>query len=154
MNYEVKMACGHVDIVALYGKMADRERRIAWMEKNRICHHCYEAEQMANVEAIEKEFSLPALSGSEKQVAWARKIRWEKFLMIKDYIKFDWGTSIMTEDEAFAEDHPSEGRIADFKKYLAGKDSARYWIDHRDKPMRALGREFMKEVNGYEEIYD
>lgn len=86
MKYYVTFSCGHEGEVNLYGKAAERDRRIAWYEEEGICPDCYrkmkEEERRkadeglaAYADKIEAEWNLPELEGTEKQVAWARKIR-------------------------------------------------------------------------------
>lgn len=86
MKYTVTFSCGHEATVDLFGKTSERERRIAWYEKEGICPDCYrkmkederrqaDAELAAYAEKIETEYNLPVLEGTEKQVSWARKIR-------------------------------------------------------------------------------
>ena len=41
MKYYVTFSCGHEGEVNLYGKAAERDRRIAWYEKEGICPDCY-----------------------------------------------------------------------------------------------------------------
>ena len=86
MKYYVTFSCGHEGEVNLYGKAAERDRRIAWYEKEGICPDCYrkmkeeerrkaDEERAAYADKIETEYNLPVLEGTEKQVSWARKIR-------------------------------------------------------------------------------
>ena len=86
MKYTVTFSCGHEATVDLFGKTSERERRITWYEKEGICPDCYrkmkederrqaDAELAAYADKIEVEYNLPELEGTEKQVAWARKIR-------------------------------------------------------------------------------
>ena len=46
MKYEVRFSCGHTETVELFGKNADRQRKIAWFEESGLCSKCY-AEQKA-----------------------------------------------------------------------------------------------------------
>ena len=41
MKYYVTFSCGHEGEVNLCGKAAERDRRIAWYEKEGICPDCY-----------------------------------------------------------------------------------------------------------------
>ena len=86
MKYYVTFSCGHEGEVNLYGKAAERDRRIAWYEEEGICPDCYrkmkeeerrkaDEELAAYADKIKTEWNLPELEGTEKQVAWARKIR-------------------------------------------------------------------------------
>lgn len=121
MKYTVKMACGHEETVELFGKGAERERKIHWLEENGLCKECRQSEELKKAEG------LPALSGSEKQVAWAVKIR-NSFIE-----KFE---GIATPDPMFKK----------FMNWLKVQTEARWWIDHRDSMMRAIVQEFAKEV--------
>lgn len=59
MKYDVKFACGHTDTVELFGKAADRERKIAFYEKNCLCPDCYKdmKEEEKKMNCIEVEMS-------------------------------------------------------------------------------------------------
>ena len=81
-KYDVRFSCGHVATICLYGKEADRQRKIAWYEENGLCPDCYrkqqEEEKKAAAEKAAAEaasLGLPELVGSPKQIAWADKIR-------------------------------------------------------------------------------
>lgn len=63
-------ACGHTEQVQLYGKMSERDRQVA-----AALHHDCPACRAANAQAAAAEASLPALTGSEKQVGWAGEVR-------------------------------------------------------------------------------
>ena len=73
--------CGHTEQVQLYGPMRDRDRRLELAKNNLDCPACYQArlqtERQAQNEraALLAADSLPALQGSEKQIAWATSIR-------------------------------------------------------------------------------
>lgn len=40
-KYDVKFSCGHTETIVLFGKMKDREKKIAWLEKTGLCKECY-----------------------------------------------------------------------------------------------------------------
>ncbi|GAA5533821.1 hypothetical protein [Deinococcus aluminii] len=44
-KYRVTYACGHPGEVSLFGKLAERERRIEWLEREGRCPACFRAEQ-------------------------------------------------------------------------------------------------------------
>ena len=72
-KYEVTFSCGHTGTVELFGKIADREDKLRWYETSAVCPECYKAQQQAKTD--EFNASLPALTGSEKQISWAKDIR-------------------------------------------------------------------------------
>lgn len=85
-HYKVTFSCGHTEEIQLFGKGADREGKIAYFEQSGICSECYKEKKQAEREAAEKAaaenvqgLELPALEGSEKQIAWAEKIRADIF---------------------------------------------------------------------------
>lgn len=52
MKYDVTYSCGHDGVVTLFGKGAERERKLAWYASSGLCPECYKA-QMAEKEAAE-----------------------------------------------------------------------------------------------------
>lgn len=44
MKYTITYSCGHGGTIELFGKSAERERRIEWLENNGLCPDCYKAE--------------------------------------------------------------------------------------------------------------
>lgn len=88
-KYTVTFACGHTDVVKLTGPRHTREW-IVENKKSELCPDCYKAQIEAKREeeraaALDeaKEQDLPALVGTEKQVAWAVTIR-QKFVALLD----------------------------------------------------------------------
>lgn len=125
MKYDVTYTCGHVATIQLYGKTAERESRIKYLEGNCVCPECYKAQKDAERKA-ENEKSAEAakargmqeLSGSPKQVAWANTIR-EK---VMEYID----KTMNLEDE----------RVKNLIQYIntnADTKSASWWIDRRGR---------------------
>lgn len=49
MKYEVKFSCGHTETVELFGKNADRQRKIAWFEESGLCSKCYAEQKSAEM---------------------------------------------------------------------------------------------------------
>ena len=121
MKYTVKMSCGHEVEINLFGKREDRERKIHYLEENGICPACRQAEE------TKKAAGLPDLTGSEKQVNWAVKIR----------------NDILDKFNNVASPAPE---YAKFMSWLKSQTEARWWIDRRDVMMRSIVKEWM-EVN-------
>ncbi len=143
-KYDVTFSCGHTELINLIGKVKDRERKIEYFENHGLCSECWEAERTRqfeeqNQKAAEeaKEYGLPDLSGTEKQVAWATTIRQEFVAQAERNI-------------SYYEDKAAQPRIADDPKRkvaaheliqamrqvvenrLLAQTSARFWIDNRD----------------------
>lgn len=77
MKYQVTFACGHEGRVDLFGKNSERERKLEQFARG-ICPECAAAQRAKEEEkavAAAKASGLPELEGSEKQVAWATRIR-------------------------------------------------------------------------------
>lgn len=104
-------ACGHQEEIQVFGKRADRERKIAWLEAQ-VCAECRAAEATE----ASKEAGMTTLAGSAKQIAWAEDIRGETMDAIA-------ALKTRTDDEAARKDRV----IA----YLGGITSAEWWIDNR-----------------------
>lgn len=114
-KYTITYACGHTAEMQLYGKESDRQKRIAWYATI-DCPDC-ETNEAARQAA---ENGYPILTGSEKQVAWANKIR-NKAVAFYDEI---------------CKTLPEKNReaAATLKtQWLSNEVSAAYWIDNRDE---------------------
>jgi hypothetical protein len=81
-KYTITYSCGHTGEIQLFGKMDERDRKIAWLEREGLCPECYKArKEQEHAEATEKakqetaDLDLPELTGSERQIAWAETIR-------------------------------------------------------------------------------
>lgn len=111
MKTTVTHSCGHQEEIVIYGKRADRERKIAWLEAQ-VCAECRAAEATE----ASKAAGMVALTGSAKQIAWAEDIRGKTMDAIAVL-------KTRTDDEAAHKDRV----IA----YLGGITSAEWWIDNR-----------------------
>lgn len=49
-KYEVKFSCGHTQIIELFGKDKDRQRKIEYFEERGLCKDCYKS-MMQEIEA-------------------------------------------------------------------------------------------------------
>ena len=49
MKYDVNFSCGHTETVELFGKNADRQRKIAWFEESGLCSKCYAEKKAAEM---------------------------------------------------------------------------------------------------------
>lgn len=124
MKTYVTFSCGHEETVQLYGSVAERDRKAEWMSRACKCSACKAADREAeNAKAVEAASAngRPALTGSEKQVAWATTIR-EK--MVSELMKYR--TDVTGVDDA-------KGKFdAAMVKFLAANTKAGWWIDNRD----------------------
>lgn len=56
-KYEVKMSCGHYQTIELFGKIADRKRKIQWLEECGVCSECKNAKEAINCKEVEMHYS-------------------------------------------------------------------------------------------------
>lgn len=75
MKYDIVYACGHAGVVMLYGKEKDRQSKLKWYQNTAICPECYKMQKQEEMGEKTAKYNLPELTGSDKQVAWASKIR-------------------------------------------------------------------------------
>ena len=122
MKVNITYSCGHEGTIEVFGKAEERERKIKWFSEYGLCPDCYKAEKQTEEKSFAETYGLPGLKGSEKQISWANKIRKEKI-------------------EAFEKEKATirKGAGDDFADFLNGfvkayyrKDSASWWIDHRE----------------------
>ena len=111
----INHTCGCSDRQQMYGPMADRARRVAYLERT-ACAAC--------------RAKSSDLTGSEKQIAWAENIRSKQTPIIK---------------AAIARVEGSENGTPEIRKSIVAwlqaaliETSASAWIDRRDDTERAL----------------
>lgn len=135
-KYDVKFSCGHEGTVELFGKSADRARKIAYFEKHGVCSECYKMQQAAAVAEKTAAWELPELTGTPKQIAWAERIRSDFFAKFEDMEK--------KSGQSTAEAAEKDARFGQFFAWVKGQTEARFWIDHKDTCPDLLGREWAK----------
>ncbi len=152
-KYDIEFSCGHAETRDLIGKVKDRERKIEYFESHGLCSECWEAEKKRqfeeqNQKAAEeaKEYGLPELTGSEKQVAWANILRQKWIEKAEKHIENE-----RDEFEYLKERYPEKTDAAEkgeklllamieaVDRILLAESEARYWIDTRyDDPKLAI----------------
>lgn len=128
----------------------EADRKSAWAESQGfICSDCQDKQRQAeNAIAAEQNAAsgLPVLTGSDKQIAWAEKIRAEKLETIcqvlageLDRMMIDayWG-SAGWHQEPLPVDHPQVDYAIGLLKQ---QTSASWWIDRRDNKIGFILRE-------------
>lgn len=141
--YYGEFSCGHEGRVNIIGPHKDRE----WKKERafaKLCPDCYEKErkeriQRENEEAakLTKEYELPELTGTEKQVAWANTIRMNMFKKISDL-----ENELRESGKKFRFYHTTKegkeiiislGSLSDMADAgFASHTDAKFWIEHRD----------------------
>lgn len=126
----------HILFIEQNRKLADR--KAAWAESEGfICSDCREKQRQAeNAKAAEQNQAagLPALTGSDKQTAWAEKIRSEKLETIRqaksgELEKMFFDAYFGAAYQAIAIDDPQLDYAIEL---LTAQTSASWWIDCRD----------------------
>ena len=123
-KYQVTYACGHTDTIQLYGKEADREKRLAYLATI-DCPDCYHNKQLQAAKA--QTAGLPDLQGSDKQINWATQIRAEVYAALDKYSK------LIEADQTAREQGKIVARkmFADFRAAMTAHTDCRFWIDNR-----------------------
>ena len=116
--------CGQKYSRPTYTATSPKQTKEFWCEKCDTefgtCSECYKKEQEEKREKHIAEAGLPQLTGSEKQIAWAEKIRIVKYELAQDHVKNFTSKGIETYDKLFS--------VAE----------AKFWIDNRDKGYKEL----------------
>lgn len=118
-KYTITHTCGHTVVHNIVGKHTDRDSKAQWLEST-DCPECYakikqEQREASDAAAIAASEACGELSGSEKQIAWAHKIR---------------GKTLERAKKIF------EGKEYDLCLQLfAAANSAKWWIDNKDAPI-------------------
>jgi len=133
----INHSCGHSQVVELYGSLADRERKIKWLEREGLCSACYKAakdqeriEESAKAAEANKADYLPALEGTPKQIAWAEQIRAKVMPQIDGMV----GKGLQKISEQGTPEG-SEWQIEAITKWhdqIRARNQAAWWIERRD----------------------
>ncbi len=141
MQTMITHTCGHTETVQLYGTNShgERARKAAWLA-SKSCRACERTADMRAAQAQAAALTLPELTGSEKQVAWALTIR-AKALQAVATLRADFAANGA---RAQAQGMSSEAVAAELAQFdtlaerVAQQVSAKWWIDHRDTSARNL----------------
>jgi len=123
MKYQVTYACGHEGRVALFGKNSEREYKLKHFA--RICPECAAAQRAKEEEeavAAAKASGLPELEGSDKQVAWATRIRQNA---INEFA--GWGD----EDFEVFDNNKTKDQVKELFEAALKQTRATFWINNR-----------------------
>lgn len=130
---DVSHTCGHEATHSLFGKGSFRE----WKLKRLAEEPCWECEVAARYEAAaekSEKLSLPALTGSEKQIAWATTLRIEKLAEARTYID-----DLLRRGRSRG--HDVAEAAVELEKLLVRLEhqtEAKFWIDNRYDSARAF----------------
>ena len=123
--YYGEYSCGHEGRVNVVGPTKNRQWKVDRHFENK-CEECIKKDfEKENEKAMEesKELELPDLQGTEKQVAWASKIRLEiinKLNSVESVAYFNDDYEKISLDSA---------ELVDY--IMSNKTSAAWWIDYR-----------------------
>jgi hypothetical protein len=129
----------------MYGPMKERERKKEWLESTGSCPLCYAAAQREKEEteilariAEQAILNLPELEGSEKQNAWARKIR---ATMIADLIRVAGGSvEEFARRMARTSMNETEEKGRKYIDEMIHNPQSSWWIEARDTTLREIAR--------------
>lgn len=88
-KYKIKFSCAHTEVKDLSSTPAGkRSSKAHWMGENFICSKCFKdkgqaelnkmnTQTLVEAEVFEQDQDLPELVGSEKQILWATRVRYE-----------------------------------------------------------------------------
>ncbi len=133
-KYTVTYKCEHYGEVQIVGPEKERGRKIEWLE-TQICPDCKREQARLGVDAWTQARGLVILQGTEKQIAWANKIRKE---IAEEQEK------IVADDEATDDELLSY--IIRAHKWALKQSKAAWWIDRRDNSGRSLMMSMIDEL--------
>lgn len=170
-KYTITHSCGHTETVALFGKSKDRDWQIEKLE-GKICQECWHDQQIeADKIAAEQNAAsgLPELTGSEKQILWAEKIRADKLAVLetlptlpiyemdawwswhhlKDFISKEQEKEISAQCEDKGDLFKVAIQLPILQKglvVLKAQAKASWWIDNRDTKLSAIIADLLKAI--------
>jgi hypothetical protein len=140
-KYDITHSCGHDETVNIVGPEKDRPRKREWLE-SQPCYECKREQAILGAQAWASKRGLVVLEGSEKQVAWAEKIR-KEFVESFERIIDNISKRMEKKEEPTAEDEQDVIHMHRAHELLLRQSQAKFWIDHRDQLPSRLLLEFM-----------
>lgn len=128
-KHHITRSCGHADTIQVYGPMKDRHWKVQ-REEAKTCRACWLALQRKLDEAENAELALPALIGSEKQVAWATSLRLKGLRGIEKK-KAEWKAHLARSEASEEQASQMWEMIESLTAKLLAKTDSRWWIEHR-----------------------
>ena len=139
-QYRATYACGHSEIIKLYGKETDRAERLKYLRAE-TCPTCRQAsyrEQSQDAQIANAISGLPSLTGTDKQSAWAETIRKTKITDIDAMI-----AGALADPQA-QEEPVLIAALQAAARAVRDQTSAAWWIDRRDSSARSLVRDMAR----------
>lgn len=158
-KYNVTYKCGHEDRVELFGKMSVREWRLEQMA-GELCPECQRKAEMERLKKQEEEDGLPALTGSEKQIAWAMKLRDDalKHLRITSYNADVKIQQLQKQNDDVSGLQLIKEYVNTTMMYMSEQTDSKFFIDRRDelKAIRVTYFDVLSEsgINKYLQKYE
>lgn len=171
-KYQITHSCGHTETLSLFGKQKYRDWQIEKAEGN-ICPACWHEQQIeADKKAAEQNaiLGLVELTGSEKQILWAEKIRadkldlletlptmpvyqmdaWWSWHNLRDLISKEQENEISEQCQDKADLFKVAIQLPVLKKgieLLKAQIKASWWIDNRDSKLSFIIAELLKSIH-------
>lgn len=128
MLVQVTRSCGHQEWVRSNAPLRERDAVIA-RESRKLCAECYAAQRATQAQQAAQAQSLPQLTGSDKQIAWASDIRQQMLTATAD----------LRRQAQEAVEHPERDPhgtapvvLAVLDEIVSTHTEARWWIDNRN----------------------
>ncbi len=128
-KYTINHTCGHESTQNFAGGNPRLRQWKIEQAEAQICWECQKAEQAENAKENAEAFGLPALVGSDKQVAWAMTIR-QNVLIIADQVISEYVTKLDGQDAAKVA--PVKALLKKVYEGFANETAAKFWIDNRN----------------------
>ena len=125
-KYDVTYGCGHTDTVDLGGRADYRQWKLSKLE-NELCPECQKIAFYNTISKYEEEYALPELSGTEKQIKCARKIRYN----ILKKLEADNKKEFKDYAESHGDDEAREKEY-EFLSLFYKQARASWWFDRKE----------------------
>ena len=125
-TFSIEFSCGHTESKDLSSTPAGKRKAKAFgLGKNYVCSKCFKAkgkaelekqnkQQLVDAQSFEEDHGLPEIEGSEKQISWATRVRYEVLAEIVD------------SDESENDQHVAK-RVIEISKSIP---KAGWWLDN------------------------
>lgn len=142
MQTTITHTCGHTETVQMYGSSSERDSKAAWLA-GKPCQECQRKAQQAQAAESAQAQGLSALTGSDKQVAWATTIRAEQLAGVAALRK-EFQAAGRKQNVTEAVMAEQMGQFDALVAKLTAQTAAAWWIDRRSNSAQSLLKDVSK----------
>ncbi|MBN9424504.1 MAG: hypothetical protein BGO63_11270 [Candidatus Accumulibacter sp. 66-26] len=152
-KYDVTYACGHAGTEQLFGKVSERERRLAWIEANKVCAECYKAQKTAEDATAPMMAKLVIVPAAEPiiSIEVAGQIEAHKDALYE--AGYSWSDSTAGGLVGYLSVSKPKRVLSKWHKLTLSVDEAAAWINTEGGALATIGYKLINDIGDLDMSY-